>query len=57
MNTQHLHTKLLSQNPMLRQIEWRVQIGLITKNGALPASTLFFRKFCFSLITSYKEWI
>ena len=42
---------------MLRQIEWWVQNGPITKNGVLPVATLFFWKFCFSLRTSYKEFI
>ena len=34
---------------MIRQIEWGVQDGLITKNGVLPVSTLVFRKFCLIL--------
>ena len=42
---------------MLRQIEWGVQNGPITKNGVLPVATFFFRKFCFSLRTSHKELI
>ena len=42
---------------MLRQIEWGVQNGLITKNGVLPGTTLFFRIFCFSLRTLYKKLI
>ena len=42
---------------MLRQIEWRVQNGPITKNGVLPVTTLLFWKFCFSFRTSYKELI
>ena len=41
----------------LRQIEWRVQNGPITKNGVLPVTTLFFWKFGSSLRTSYKELI
>ena len=41
----------------LRQIEWWVQNGASTKNGRLPVTTLLFRKFCFSLRTSYKELI
>ena len=53
----HFHTKLPYQKQMLRQIEWWVQNGLITKNGVLPATTLFFWKFCFSSRTSYKELI
>ena len=42
---------------MLRQIDWWVQNGPITKNGVLPATTSFFWKFYFSLRTSYKELI
>ena len=37
------------------QIAWDVQNGSITKNGVLPVTTFFFRKFCFSLKTLYKE--
>ena len=40
-----------------RQIEWEAQDNLITKNGLLSITTLFFRKFCFSLRTSYKVLI
>ena len=46
-----------SKKPTLRQIEWGIQNGLITKNGALPVTTLFFQKLCFSLRTSYKKLI
>ena len=42
---------------MSRQMEWGVQNGPIAKNGVLPATALFFRKFCFSLKTLYKELI
>ena len=42
---------------MLRQIEWGVQNWPITKNGVLLVTTFFFRKFCFSLWTSYIELI
>ena len=38
----HFHTKLPYQKPMLRQIEWRVQIGPIAMNGVLPVTSLFF---------------
>ena len=34
-----------------------VQNGPFRKNGDLPVTTLFFRKFCFSLRTFYKELI
>ena len=30
---------------MLKQIEWRLQNGPITKSGVLPVTTLFSRKF------------
>ena len=55
--THYFHSKLLSQKPMLRQIESWVQNGPITKKGVLPATSLFFLKFCFSLRTCYKELI
>ena len=52
-----LHTKVLYQKPMLRQIEWWLQNELITKNGVLPVTTLFFWKFCLSLKTALiKTW-
>ena len=57
LKTHHIHTKLPYQKPMLRQIEWWIQNGPITKNGVLPVTTLFFWKFCFSLRISYKELI
>ena len=41
----------------VRQIEWWVQNGTITKNGVLPVTTLVFWKFWFSLRTSCKELI
>ena len=49
--------KMFCQKPMLEQIEWGVQNGPITKNEVLPVINLFFRKFCFSLKTSYKGLI
>ena len=52
----HVHTKLPNQKPILRQTEWWDQNGPITKNGVLSGTT-FFRKFCFSWRTSYKEMI
>ena len=36
---------------MLRQIEWGVQNGPITKNEVLPVTTFLFQKFYFSLGT------
>ena len=53
-NMDHVHTKLPNQKPILRQTEWWDQNGPITKNGVLSGTT-FFRKFCFSWRTSYKE--
>ena len=41
----------------VRQIEWGVQYGLISKNRVLLVTTFVFRKFCFSLRTLYKELI
>ena len=40
---------------MSRQIEWEVQNRPITKSRVLPATTLLFWKFYFSLRTSNKE--
>ena len=40
----NFHTKLPCQKAMLRQKEWRVQNGPITKNRILPGTTLFFLK-------------
>ena len=45
MKTQHFHTNLLCQMPMLRHIEWGVQNEPITKNRVLPLTTLFLQKF------------
>ena len=42
---------------MLGQKEWLIQNGPITKKEVFPVTTLFFRKFCVSLRTSYKELI
>ena len=57
LKTHHFHTKLPYQKPMLRQIEWWVQNGPITRNGVLLVINLYFWKFCFSLRTSYKDLI
>ena len=40
---------------MLRQIEWGVQNGPITKKAVLSVSTLFFGKFWFSIRTM-EQW-
>ena len=45
LKTHHSHSKLLCQKPMLRQIEWRLQIEPITKRGVLPVTSYFFREF------------
>ena len=42
---------------MLKQIEWGVQDGPMTKHRVLPLTTLVFRKKIFSLRTSHKELI
>ena len=57
MKTLLFHIKLPYQMSMLRQTEWWVQNEPITNNGVLPVTSLFFRKFCFSLKTFYKEVI
>ena len=57
MKTHNFHTKLLCQKPIVRQIEWCIQTGPITKRGALPFTAFFFCNFCFSLRTSHKELI
>ena len=57
LKTQHFHTKLPCQKPTLKQTKWGIQNGLITKNGVLPVTALFFSKFYFSIKTSYKELI
>ena len=45
LTTQHIHTKLLDQKPVLRQIKLEVQNGPITKNGVLPVTLPFFENF------------
>ena len=57
LKTHHFHTKLPYQKLMLRQTEWWVQNGPITKNEVLPVTTLFSWKFFFSLRTSYEKLI
>ena len=52
LKTHHFHSKLLCQKPMLRQIEWRLQNGPITKSGVLLVKTFFFWKICSSFRTS-----
>ena len=37
----YFHTKLPYQNPMLRQTEWLVRNGPITKNRVLLVTTFF----------------
>ena len=57
LKTHYFHSKLLSQKPMLRQIEWWLQNGPITKSGVLPVTTLLFWKIFSSFTTSEKELI
>ena len=40
----HFHAKLPCQKPMLKQIEWGVQNGAITKTRILPVTDLTFHK-------------
>ena len=56
MKAQHFHSKLPLQKAMLRQIEYGVKNGPITKNGVLPITILFFWKLHLSIRTSYK-WL
>ena len=44
LKTHQFHSKQLCQKPMLRQIEWQIQNGTITKSGVLPVTALFFLK-------------
>ena len=46
--------RILRQKPMLRQIEWGVQNGPITKNRRLPPTTSFFWKFNLSIRIEHK---
>ena len=54
MKVQNFHTKLPCQKPMLRQIEWGVQNGPITKNGLLSLAASFFWQFNLSIRISYR---
>ena len=45
LKTYNFHSTLLCYKPMLRQIEWQLQNGPITKSGVWPVTTLFFGKF------------
>ena len=38
LKTHHFHSKLLRQKPILRQIEWPLQNGPITKSGVLSVT-------------------
>ena len=42
LKTQHFYAKLPLQKTIWKQIEWGVQNGTITKNGAFPVTILFF---------------
>ena len=50
LTTHHFHTKLSYQKPIQpNRIEYiQYKMNLITKNGVLPVTTLFFTKVCFS---------
>ena len=50
----HFNTKLSSQKPIFRQIEWEVQNGPIKKNRFLQETTFFYWKFNFTIWTSNK---
>ena len=52
---QHFHTIMPCQMPILKQIEWGVQNGPITKNGVWRVTNLFFWKFWFSLTLSWQR--
>ena len=39
VKTHHFLTKLLFQKAVLTKIEWLMQNGPVTKNGALPVTT------------------
>ena len=41
-NVSFPYKTVICQKPMLRQMEWLLQNGRITKNGVLPKTTLFF---------------
>ena len=47
LKTQHFHTKLPFEKPMLRQIELGGQNGRITKKGILALITLIFLEILF----------
>ena len=57
LKAHHFRIKRPYQKPLLKQIEWWVQNGPITKNRAFPVTNLFFWKFCFNWRTFYKELI
>ena len=42
LKTHYLHTKLLCQKPLLRQIEWGVQSGPTIKNGVFYLKNFYF---------------
>ena len=42
LKRQCFHTKLICQRPMLREIEWGVENGPITKSGVLTVTNIFF---------------
>ena len=42
LKAQHFRAKMFCQKSMLRQIDWGVKNGPISKNGVLPVTALFF---------------
>ena len=61
LTTHDFHVKLPYLKPMLRQIEWWVQNGPITKNGVLPVkfyfhTSIFIRKVLSSHFLWYLKW-
>ena len=45
MKAAKFYTKLSYQQPMLRQIEWGIQNGSISKNETLTRTSSLFKKF------------
>ena len=47
LKTQHFHTKLLSQKPVLRQIEWGAQNATVAKKRTFASNCFIFSKILF----------
>ena len=52
----HFHKKLPYQKLMLRQIEWWLQNGPLTKDRVLPVTTLFLENFVSVKEPLIKSW-